>query len=124
MALHLNLLHEQIREQKQRQRDPLKIGMMVLAAFGALLLLYYMFNAYRTLEVRSRLGAVERNWRKMEPQATAAEKRVAELESAIKTAQALGDYIDNRFFWGPFLQKLARCVSPNTQVTSLEGTAD
>ena len=30
MALHLNLLHEQIEAQRQRQRDPLKLGMMAL----------------------------------------------------------------------------------------------
>jgi hypothetical protein len=77
MALHLNLLHEEILEQRQRQRDPLKIGMMVLAGFGAFLFLYYMFNAYRTLEIKSRLRAVERNWTKIEPEVTAAHNRVA-----------------------------------------------
>lgn len=123
MALHLNLLHEEILEQKQRQRDPLKIGIYVLAGFGALLLLYYMINAYRALEIRSRLSAAERNWKKIEPQVTAAQKRVNELEGAIKTAHGLDDYINNRFFWGPFLQKVARCVSLNTQVTVLDGSA-
>jgi len=123
MPLYLNLLHEEILEQRQRQRDPLKIGLYVLAGFGALLLLYYMINAYRALEIRSRLGGIERNWKKIEPQVTAAQKRVAELEGAIKTAGALDDFINNRFFWGPFLQKVSQCVSPNTQVTILEGTA-
>jgi hypothetical protein len=122
MALHLNLLHEEILEHRQRQRDPLKIGMMVLAGFGALLLLYYMFNAYRTLEIKSRLSAVERNWTKIEPEVTAAHKRVAELEGVIKTTRALDDYIENRFFWAPFLQKVSHCVAPNTQLTNLEAT--
>ena len=122
MALHLNLLHEEILEHRQRQRDPLKIGMIVLAGFGALLLLYYMFNAYRTLEIKSRLSAVERNWTKIEPEVTAAHKRVAELEGVIKTTRALDDYIENRFFWAPFLQKVSHCVAPNTQLTNLEAT--
>jgi hypothetical protein len=122
MALHLNLLHEEILEHRQRQRDPLKIGMMVLAGFGALLLLYYMFNAYRTLEIKSRLSAVERNWTKIEPEVTAAHKRVDELEGVIKTTRALDDYIENRFFWAPFLQKVSHCVAPNTQLTNLEAT--
>ena len=122
MALHLNLLHEEILEQRQRQRDPLKIGMMVLAGFGALLLLYYMFNAYRTLETKSRLSAVERNWTKIEPEVTAADKRVAELEGVIKTTRALDNYIENRFFWAPFLQKVSHCVPPNAQLTSLEAS--
>lgn len=122
MALHLNLLHEEILEQRQRQRDPLKIGMMVLAGFGALLFLYYMFNAYRTLEIKSRLRAVERNWTKIEPEVTAAHNRVAELEGVIKTTRALDNYIENRFFWAPFLQKVSHCVPPNTQLTSLEAS--
>jgi hypothetical protein len=120
MALHLNLLHEEISEQRQRQRDPLKIGMMVLAGFGALLFLYYMFNAYRTLEIKSRLRAVDRNWTKIEPEVTAAHKRVAELEGVIKTTRALDNYIENRFFWAPFLQKVSHCVPPNAQLTNLE----
>src|ERR1700680_2218891 len=122
MALHLNLLHEEILEQRQRQRDPLKIGVMVLAGFGALLFLYYMFNAYRTLEIKSRLRAVERNWAKVEPEVTAANKRVAELEDVIKTTGALDNYMENRFFWAPFLQKVSHCVAPNTQVTNLEAS--
>lgn len=122
MALHLNLLHEEILEQRQRQRDPLKIGMMVLGGFGALLFLYYMFNAYRTLEIKSRLRAVERNWTKIEPEVTAANKRVAELQDVIKTTRALDNYMENRFFWAPFLQKVSHCVPPNTQLTNLEAS--
>ena len=55
MALQLNLLHEQISEQRQRQRDPLKIGMMVLGALGAIMLLFYMMKAYQTLSIKNRL---------------------------------------------------------------------
>ena len=121
MALHLNLLHEEILEQRQRQRDPLKIGMMVLAGIGALLVLYYIWNVYRTLEIKSRLATLNRNWAKVEPNVTAAQKRVTELNGVIKTTSALDNYIDNRFYWGPFLQKVAECVAPNTQLTGMTG---
>jgi hypothetical protein len=122
MALHLNLLHEEMLEHRQRQRDPLKIGIMVLASLGALFFLYYMFNAYRTLEIKSRLSAVERNWTKIEPDVTAADNRVAELEGIIKTTSALDNYIENRFFWAPFLQKISHCVPPNAQLTGLDAS--
>jgi hypothetical protein len=122
MALQLNLLHEQILEQRQRQRDPLKIGTMVVVAIGALLFLYYGWNAYRTLAIKAQLSAVERDWAKVEPKVTAAEKRSDELNGIIKTTGVLDDYIEHRFYWAPFLEKLARCVAPNTQLTSLEGT--
>jgi hypothetical protein len=122
MALHLNLLHEEISELRQRQRDPLKIGMMVLGAVGALMLVYYMWNAYKTLEIRNRLSQVQHEWSKIEPKVTAAQKRSAELNSIISTTKVLDGIIDGRFFWAPFLEKLSRCVAPNAQVTSMDGS--
>jgi hypothetical protein len=121
MALHLNLLHEQILEQRQRQRDPLKLGTIALIGIGALLFLYYGWNAYQTLAIKSKLSVVEREWAKIEPKVTAAEKRSAELLGIIKTTAVLDEYIENRFFWGPFLERIARCVAPNDQLTNLEG---
>jgi hypothetical protein len=122
MALHLNLLHEEILEQRQRQRDPLKIGMMVLGGLGALMLLYYMWNAYKTLEIRNRLGQVQRDWSKVEPKVTAAQKRAQELNSIISTTKVLDGIIDGRFYWAPFLEKISRCVALNAQLTSIDGT--
>ena len=121
MALQLNLLHEEILEQRQRKRDPLKIGMLVLSTCGAILFLYYAWNAYQTLEIKSRLSRVDKEWKKIEPQVTAAQKRSAELTNVINTTRVLDDYMENRFFWAPFLEKLSRCVAPNAQLTSIEG---
>lgn len=122
MALHLNLLHEEFLEQRQRQRDPLKIGMLVLIALGVLMAVYYMWNAYKTLEVRNRLSQAEHDWAKVEPKVTGAQKRSAELNSIISTTKVLDGIIDGRFFWAAFLEKLSRCVAPNAQLTSLDGT--
>jgi hypothetical protein len=122
MALHLNLLHEEIQEQRLRQRDPLKIGMMVLGGLGALMFLYYMWNAYQTLGIRNRLNAVQSDWSKVEPKVTSAQKRSAELNSIISTTKVLDGMIDGRFFWAPFLEKLSRCVAMNAQITSVDGT--
>src|SRR5438094_4570304 len=120
MALHLNLLHEEILEQRQRERDPLKIGMLVLSSCGALLFLCYAWNGYRIFEIKAKLSGVEAEWKKLEPKVTQAQKRSAELTDVINTTRVLDDYIDNRFFWGPFLEKLSRCVPPNAQITSME----
>ncbi len=122
MALHLNLLHEEILEQRQRQRDPLKIGVIILVGMGALLFLFYSWNAYRTLAIKKQLSAVEAEWAKVEPKITGAQKRAEELNGIIKTTGALDNYIEHRFFWAPFLEQVSHCVAPNTQLTSLEGT--
>ena len=122
MALHLNLLHEEFLEQRQRQRDPLKIGMMVLCALGAVMVVYYMWNAYKTLEIRNRQSQAQHQWSKVEPKVTAAQKRSAELNAIISTTKVLDGMIDGRFYWAPFLEKLSRCVALNAQLTGLDGS--
>jgi len=121
MALRLNLLHEEILETRQRQRDPLKIGMLALSACGVLMALYYMWNGYQTLGIRSRLNGLQREWAKVEPSVTAAQKRSKELSNLINTTKVLDGIIDGRFFWAPFLEKLSRSVAINSQLTSLDG---
>lgn len=122
MALQLNLLHEEFFEQRQRQRDPLKLGMIALGVFGAILFLYYMWNAYQTIELKSRLNAAETEWKKVEPQVTAAQKRAEELGKIIDSTKVLDSLIDERFYWAPFLGKLSHCVAPNIQLIGLEGS--
>ena len=124
MALQLNLLHEQFTEERQRQRDPLKIGIMVLVGLAALLVLYYMWSAYQTLHIKARLSALEHDWAKVEPKVTAAQKRMQELNGIINTTRVLDDRIEGRFFWAPLLERIAGCVAPNTQLTGLNGSAD
>lgn len=124
MALHLNLLHEEIFEQRQRQRDPLKIGMMALGFLGALMALFYMWKAYQTLEIKNRLASVQRDWAKVEPNVTAAQKRSVELIGIIGTTKVLDGLVDSRFYWAPLLQSLSRCVAPNAQLTNVDGSVN
>lgn len=124
MALHLNLLHEGISEQRQRQRDPLKIGSKVLVAVGAFMVIFYIFKAYQTLEIKSRLSGVQRDWAKVEPSVTAAQKRTAELNAIIGTTKVIDTLVDSRFFWAPVLQSISRCVAPNAQLTSIAGSVN
>ena len=122
MALHLNLLHEEIAEHRQRQRDPLKIGTMLLATIAVLMVMFYMWKAYQTLGIKSQLAAVQSDWAKVEPRVTAAQNRAAELTAIIGTTKVLDGLVEERFFWGPFLEKLSRCVAPNAQLTSVDGS--
>ena len=122
MSLQLNLLHEEIAEQRQRKRDPLQIGMLAIIGVSAVMVLFYMWKGYQTLEVKGRLAAVQRDWSKVEPQVTGAQKRSAELNGIINTTKVLDTMTEGRFYWAPFLQKLSRCVAPNAQLTAMEGT--
>ena len=124
MALHLNLLHEQIAETRQRQRDPLKLGIMLIGTIGALMLAFYMWKAYETLAIKNRLSVVQSEWAKVEPKVTAAQKRSKELTTIISTTKALDTFMESRFYWAPFLEKVSRCVAPNAQLLSMQGSVD
>jgi hypothetical protein len=121
MALQLNLLHEEITEERQRKRDPLKLGVMALCFFGAILFLYYAWNAYQTLQIKSQLKTAETEWNRVEPKVTAAQKRANELRQIIDSTQVLDGLIDGRFYWAPFLATISHCVAPNVQITTLDG---
>ena len=86
-----------------------------------MLFLYYLWTAYRTLEIKSRLGNVQREWAKIEPKVTAAQKHAAELTNMVTATRVLDNYIDNRFFWAPVLEKISHCVGPNVQLTAFDG---
>ncbi len=68
MPLQLNLLHEEILEQRQRQRDPLKLSIYAGIGLAVLLVLNYLWTGYRVLESKSRLNAVQSEWAKIEHQ--------------------------------------------------------
>jgi hypothetical protein len=121
MALQLNLLHEEFTQERQRKRDPLKLGIMALSAVGALFILYYGWNAYETIHIRSQLNAAQSDWEKVEPKVTAAQKRATELRRIIDSTMVLDRLIDDRFYWAPFLAIVSHCVAPNIQITSLDG---
>jgi hypothetical protein len=122
MALQLNLLHEEFSEQRQRQRDPLKLGLMALGAFGVILFLYYGWNAYRTIQIKRQLALVQSDWNKVEPKVTAAQKRAEELRKIIDGAKVLDGLSDGRFLWAPLLATLSHCVAPNIQLIGLSGS--
>ena len=124
MPLQLNLLHEEILQQRQRQRDPLKLSLYAAIGLGALLMLNYLWTGYRVLQGKSRLNSIQAEWAKIEPKVTAAQKRSDELNGIINTMNALDGCIENRFYWATLLEKVAHCVTPNVQITSLEGVAE
>lgn len=122
MALQINLLHEQFAEQRQRQRDPLKLGGIILCGLCALMIVFYMWKGYQTLEVKKRLNSVQNDWTTVEPKVTAAQTRSAELTATINTTKVLDTVIEGRFYWATFLERLSRCVAPNAQIASLDGS--
>ncbi|MBA3542998.1 MAG: hypothetical protein H0T83_00925, partial [Chthoniobacterales bacterium] len=82
----------------------------------------YGWNAYQTMQIRHQLQEAEAEWQKEEPKVTAAQKRASELRQIIDSTKVLDGLIEERFYWAPFLAKVAQCVAPNIQLTGMDGT--
>jgi hypothetical protein len=96
--------------------------MIFVGAIAALLFVNYLWNGYKALQTKHRLNVVQSEWAKVEPKVTAAQKRAEELTKIIDTTRVLDGFIDGRFYWAPLLENISRCVAPNNQLTSLEGS--
>src|SRR5438874_12859433 len=99
MPLQLNLLHEEISQERQRKRDPLKISRYVAAGLAGLLGLNYRWSAYRTLTIKAHLSAVEHDWARVEPQVADAQKRAEQLKGIISSSRNQDEFNHNRVIW-------------------------
>ena len=124
MPLTINLLHEEQFLLKQRQRDPLKLGLYALAGVAALFVLYYVVRAAQSSAITSELKARQAEWAKQQPAAKAADAQEAEYSGQVSAAAIVSKRIDNRFYWAPLLGTLIKAVPPNVQIVTFTGAND
>lgn len=121
MALHINLYHEVQQQQRARQRDPLKLGILAMALIALAFAGYYVFRIGSVHEVTMRLAAAEEDWRKLEPKAKQAKTRENELNEAIRTSENLVKRVEERFYWAPVLAHIMANVPRGVQITKIHG---
>jgi cell division protein FtsL len=122
MALNLNLYHEIQKQELQRRRDPLKIGIYVMILLGLCFVGYYFYCLQAYYRVKSELASVETHWKKAEEKQKTAKARIDELNQSIKVAEAFKSRIEGRVYWAPILERIIRAVPPEVQVTQLTGS--
>jgi Tfp pilus assembly protein PilN len=121
MALHLNLYHEIQKQQLERARDPLKLGMAVMVVMAAILMAYYFFRVQQVYRLHAQAVRLQTEWKVKEPKAQEAKKREQELMVNTQLKEDLVRRIESRFYWAPMFEKILHTVPANVQVTSLQG---
>ena len=91
---------------------------------AALFVLYYLVRLAAGSVTLNEMHAREADWAKQEPLATAAAKREADLNAQITAAASITHRIEDRFYWAPLIEMLARSVPPNVQLTGFTGSND
>jgi Tfp pilus assembly protein PilN len=121
MALNLNLYHEIQKQELQRRRDPLKIGIYVMVFLALCFVGYYFYRLQVYYSVKSELVGYEDQWKKAEEKQKLALARIDELNQTIKVAEAFKSRIEGRVYWAPILERIIRVVPPDIQITQLQG---
>ena len=121
MAISINLLHEKHEAERQRQRDPLKLGTYLLVGVIALMLAYYLFvwlSVQRVLNARDDLKG---RWEKKQRDTAAVTQLEQDMKSMAAASNVLNTRIEKRFFWAPMLDVLYRVVPPEIQILNFNG---
>jgi Tfp pilus assembly protein PilN len=123
VAISINLLHEKHKLERQRQRDPLKLGAYLLGGIIACFLAYYLFSWFSVQRVFNDRDDLRARWEKKQRDATQVTQFEAEMKSTSAASNALNVRIEKRFFWGPVLDVLYRTVPGEIQLTNFIGSS-
>jgi Tfp pilus assembly protein PilN len=123
VAISINLLHEKHKQERQRQRDPLKLGVYVLGGIIAFFLAYYLFAWFGAQRIFNQRDDLRAQWDKKQRETSQVTQLETEMKSMAAASTALNNRIERRFFWGPFLDVLYRVVPPEIQLTSFSGAS-
>lgn len=123
MAIHINLLHEQKTQQKQAERDPLKLGMLGILIVAMLFGGYYTWKSAELGTVQAALADANADFDKLKPAIAQYEKDRVEYEVKIAVQSEVTKRIEDRFFWAPALEIITKTVPVKVQLTNLGGNA-
>ena len=122
MALHINLYHEVQTQNLQRQRDPLRLGVMMILLIAIGFVGYYFYRLGGQREIVAKAARLQTDWQLLSPKQAAAADREKELLVSSKLSEGLMMRIEERCLWGPILDLVAQAVPPEIQIKSFEGS--
>ncbi|MEI8340735.1 MAG: hypothetical protein WCH43_04255 [Verrucomicrobiota bacterium] len=124
MALHLNLYHEIQKQEMQRRRDPLKLGVYGVVVVIVFLMIYYFYRMEEVSVITNSAKKLKAEWQMTESKAKEAQLLEVQLTASIKTKEDLVQSIETRFYWAPLLERIQKTVPKNIQVTSFHGNVE
>jgi hypothetical protein len=117
MPLHVNLYHEVLRQERDRQRDPLRLGMLGLLVIAIGFVANYFIVLAQAHVVGSQYQTQQAIFAALDPKAQAAKARQAELNDEITASDTMLKAVESRFYWAPVLDQVLKTVPRTVQLT-------
>ena len=124
MALHLNLYREIHRQAARERRNPVKLAALAGLVFLLFLVLWYVYRLNTVSSLERKRADMQHTWVTLEPKMKEAVESEPALLAQQKSNQMLVEWVHQRFYWGPFLEKLVEVTPSNVQIVTLMGTVD
>jgi Tfp pilus assembly protein PilN len=121
MPLHVNLYHEVQRQERARQRDPLRLGMLGLLVIAIGFVAYYFVVLEGAHQIGEQYAALQSQFNALDPKAKAAEARQTELNTEIAASDTMIKNVNSRFYWAPVLDQILKSVPRSVQITHVGG---
>ncbi len=122
MPLHINLLHEEKKAKRERQRDPVKLGMLGLLVLLMLLFGLYTLRSGEARRLAAHLAQLTTELETKTPQAAGLAAEEAATRGQLTAVDDLLKRSDQRVFWAPVLESILASMSPETSLSLLTGT--
>jgi len=117
MPLHVNLYHEVQRQERARQRDPLRLSMLGLLVIAIGFVANYFVVLAQAHAVGSQYASLAAQFAALDPKAQAAKARQAELNEEITASDTMVKAVESRFYWAPVLDQILKTVPRTVQLT-------
>jgi Tfp pilus assembly protein PilN len=117
MPLHVNLYHEIQSQERARQRDPFRLGMLAVLIVAIGFVGNYFVVLQRSHTIGNDYGSLQADLAKIAPQAKEAKAHQDELNAQITASDAMLKEVDGRFFWAPVLGEILEAVPRTVQIT-------
>jgi hypothetical protein len=117
MPLHVNLYHEVLRQERDRQRDPLRLGMLGLLVIAIGFVANYFIVLAQAHVVGTQYQTQQAIFAALDPKAQAAKARQAELNDEITASDTMLKAVESRFYWAPVLDQVLKTVPRTVQLT-------
>jgi hypothetical protein len=119
MLLDINLLHEEQTAMLERQRDPLKLGMLVVLLVALVLVVIYFYVSNNATRAKRELEAAQAELTKLKPIVDEAAIKEPELKKRLDAMELLRRSTQERFLAAPILELVLKSARADIQITSL-----
>lgn len=121
MPIRINLFHEEEKALRERQRDPVKLGLLATLLLILCQLVYWLILSGSAASKNAQLGGLRAEWEKLKGPTEEGEGKIEAMKTQMEAFELINRKVSSRAFWAPVLQQLLEGARRDVQLTEVNG---